>query len=60
MEDHADAAGEYLAVIQKVVEPKVWTSDDNYLGKVPGMIVARCVPATHERIRELLGLTGER
>jgi type II secretory pathway component GspD/PulD (secretin) len=45
-----DAASEYLAVIKRLIEPSKYA----YLGKVPGGIVARCPPATHERIEKLL------
>jgi type II secretory pathway component GspD/PulD (secretin) len=45
-----DAAAEYLAVVKKLIEPSKYA----YLGKVQGGIVAHCLPATHERIKELL------
>ena len=51
--DHADAAGDYAEVIRHLIEPRSWTGDA-YLGKVPGAVVARCLPATHEQIRRLL------
>jgi hypothetical protein len=52
--DHADAAADYVNVIRNLIEPKTWTGRDVYLGKVPGAIIARCSPATHERIELLL------
>jgi hypothetical protein len=52
--DHADAAGDYVNVIRSLIEPQSWRSRDVYLGKVPGAIIARCSPATHERIELLL------
>jgi hypothetical protein len=52
--DHADAATDYLEVIRNLVEPQIWKGHGAFLGKVPGAIIARCSPATHERIELLL------
>ncbi len=52
--DHADAASDYMNVIRSLIEPQSWRGRDVYLGKVPGAIIARCSPATHERIELLL------
>jgi hypothetical protein len=52
--DHADAAEDYLNVIRNLIEPNIWKGHGAFLGKVPGAIIARCSPATHERIELLL------
>jgi hypothetical protein len=52
--DHADAAADYVEVIRNLIEPQIWKGHGAFMGKVPGAIIARCSPATHERIELLL------
>ncbi len=52
--DHADAAADYVDVIRNLIGTKASTSQGAFVGKVPGAIIARCSPATQERIELLL------
>ena len=51
-------ADRYVATIRRLVEPKSWAEESNYLGAMPGAIAVRNTPAVQARVMRLLEELG--